>query len=317
MSVSAFGVEHTVISKRRQDNKDASGSAVAAGGGVTTGLGLLGGGIPGIKSNSDVIRNMREPKAPWRQRIGAAAASGRGGIFGYRTDAHQKALNRLRNDYNYYKGKPATRQQMYMRGREAGKIKPEIDVIRHLKRGRLASNALLGAGIATTAYGLNRANNPSKKTVVKKTERDTERYHGALFGGGLTAAGTADITSRVLTGQKKRWNAKKEASLKDAERVIPRMTAGSPSNDIKDNPNHFFAGKSKKAAYDAGVHRGHATQYKYFSNVYGKTARVARKLRNPSLAVAAVGGGGLLLTRKKNEPKVRSAPNLRRYRQST
>lgn len=301
MSASAFGVEHspTEVSKRRKENKDITGSALTAGGSVATGAGLLGGGIPGIKSNSEVIDRIRDPKKPWAQRVGATLASARGGIFGYRTDAHQKAKNRFEADHNLYKDKPATRFQMYQRGRTAGKISPETQVIRHLKTGRKISNVMLGAGIASTAYGVKTLKD-SDQNKIKKSQSDTDRFHAALLGGGATLGGGSVVANKVLLGQQKRWKDRYNQSMKEAAGVVPRLKdAATP--DVEADPNNYFAGKSKQKAYEAGIKRGHATQQKYFASVYGKTAKVARKLRGPSLATAAVGGTGLLLSRKQNK----------------
>lgn len=301
MSASAFGVEHpsVEVSKRRKENKDITGSALTAGGSVATGAGLLGGGIPGIKSNSEVIDRIRDPKKPWAQRVGATLASARGGIFGYRTDAHQKAKNRFEADHNLYKDKPATRFQMYQRGRTAGKISPETQVIRHLKTGRKISNAVLGAGLATTAYGVKTLKD-ADENKIKKSQSDTDRFHAALLGGGATLGGGSAVANKVLLGQEKRWKTRQAQSMSGAARAVPNLKDVS-SDDINADPNKYFAGKSKQKAYEAGVKRGHATQQKYFANVYGKTAKVARKLRGPSLAAATVGGTGLVLSRKQNK----------------
>ena len=67
MSTSAFGVEHpTLISKRRKENRDITGSTIAGAGGTAAGVGLLGGGIPGVKSNADTIKNLHSGSAAQR-----------------------------------------------------------------------------------------------------------------------------------------------------------------------------------------------------------------------------------------------------------
>lgn len=312
MSVSAFGVEHTTISKRKND--DVKNSAIASGGGVVAGLGLLGGGIPGVKSNSEVLENMRDPKKTWGQRTGAGLASMRGGIFGYRTDAHQKALNRLTDNYNYFHGKDASRTGMHQRGREAGKLAPEKQVITHLKRGRKISNALLVGGAGATYYGIKQMKDKKKppknlRYEFGKSER-SDRFYGSLLGAGGTAAGSSMLAESIMRGQQKRWAQKKEASLKEAEKIIPRMKVDTASDDIKNNPNKYLTGKSKQEAYDAGFQRGHATQYKYFAHTYGKNAKYARAVRNPALITAGVGAAGLGLSRTEKRKSLKK-PKLR------
>jgi hypothetical protein len=297
---SAFGVDHgSTLSKRdkrkRSENKNVTGSALVGGGSVVSGVGLLGGGIPGVKSDSSTIANMREGSR--MQRIGAAMSSGRGGIFGYRTDAHVKALNRFAEDDKWGAQTKPNRNDGFMRGRQAGKSQPEVEVIRHMKNGRKISNAALIGGAGVTAYGAHKL----KRSDVKKSDTDTDRFHGALLGGGATAGGVSILADKILTGQSKKWRKLSDLNLAEAQRLVPNLKPEMSSWDAHRDGKKVFAGKSKKVVEEAGRYRGHATQQNYFSNVYAKNAKAARKFRNPALATSAVGGAGLALTRKKDK----------------
>lgn len=269
----------------------AAGAAVTSAGATTAGLGLVGGGVPGFKSDSDTIKNVRH--GSWRQRTGAAFSSGRGGVFGYRADAHQGFLNRQLADEKGHGGKPTSRVNHYLRGQGTGKIKPEVDIIRDMKRGRAASTVALAGGAAATAYGRHLS-----KTPVKKSQRDVDAYHGALLGGGSAGAGVAYGAQRTLNAQSNKWSARSAAKRDEAAKIIPKLRDKSGA-EVGNNPR-LLAGKSKVQAEAAGRLRGDATQAQYFSRVYRNSARMARSGRNTALGVAAVGGGGLLLSHKKD-----------------
>lgn len=310
MSTSAFGVVHT-ISKRRKQN-DEQGAAIATAGGVAATTGLVGGGIPGINSDSEVLANFRDKSKPWHKRAGAGLASMRGGVFGYRKDAHQKQYNTWKKDTDFYAGKDATRAQMYQRGRTAGKLEPELKIIHAMKRGRKLSYGLLGGGLAATAYGADKMR--EKKPKVPKNlryefgktssyQRKEDRTNGAMVGGGLAAAGLSQGITSVLQHQGKKWTKVKDANLEEAARIIPKMTPQSTGADHEADPKKYLDHKSKKQAYDAGVKRGTATQAKYFARIYGsgKTANIVRGVRNPALAVAATGGTAMLANRERKK----------------
>lgn len=289
----------TELSKRepRRGRRDASGAAIAGAGGVTATAGLVGGGIPGFRSDSDTIANVRQ--GPWRQRTGAALSSGRGGIFGYRTDAHQGALNRFEAERAKHAGVETSRSNMFLRGRGNGKIKPEVDIIRHLKRGRRASHVALVGGAGITVFGAHR----TQRAGVSKSTRDTERYHGALLGTGATAAAASIGGERALRYQGRKWSAREAGSRAAAAKIIPNMKPEVSDGEVTRN-KRILAGKSKLQAEAAGMHRGAAAQERYFASVYNGSAKIARRVRSPALATAAVGGGGLLLARRRDVKKI-------------
>jgi hypothetical protein len=144
---------------------------------------------------------------------------------------------------------------------------------------------------------------------VQKAQRDTEKYHGALLGAGGTAAGLSVSGEKILGHQGRKWANRAGQSIDESAKIVPNMggrrgpIARVSDNEVVRSHKKVLAGKSKKQAEAAGRFRGDATQAKYFAGVYHKTAGYARKIRNPALATAAVGGGGLLLARKKDSVK--------------
>jgi len=303
-----------------------SGSAIAGVGATTAGAGLLGGGIPGVKSNSSTIANIKQGSTA--QRAGAAASSLRGGVFGYRTDAHKGFLQRQVNDDKYFRGADPNpnRLDSFRRGVGSGKIQPEKDIIRHMKTGRRLSNAALVGGAGVAAYGVHRAKGSEK---VKKREgdykgRDTAQgASGALLGAGGTVGAGGYGAARFMERQGRKWNASAAKDLDAAQKIIPnlkghrtsdhrlqtpnsrvpatvpqvqtrRVTGGhtKEGKEIKPDPR-LLAGKSKAQADAAGRLRGSAGQGQYFGAVYGKTAMYARKAAKPGMKVAGVGAAGL------------------------
>lgn len=312
------------MAESQNRRKAESGAAIGAGG-TAAGVGLIGGGIPGFKANSSTIENMKRTnkttgaRNSWPKRAGATASSLRGGIFGWRTDAHKGFLRTQQNDEKHFAGKPANRADMYHRGVGSGKIGPEEKIIRHMKLGRRASGVALVGGTAAIAAGVHHAKGP-KKPEVSKAERPQHRSdtaNAALATGGAAAAGTSYGGARLLEREGRKWNAKAKVSYAESAKVIPNLKAGkelhhpkltantrvgsvwpAQSNDkITNEHKRVLAGKSKVQAAEAGAHRGRALQEGYFGNVYGKTAKMVRKVPKPALAVAGVGASGLLASR--------------------
>ena len=293
-----------------EKDRAASNAAITGAGATTAGVGLVGGGVPGFKSNSSTIANVRQ--GSWAKRTGAALSSGRGGIFGYRADAHKGFLQRQQADEKAHGGKTTSRVNMYHRGVGSGKIAPEVEIIRHMKRGKAASGVALAGGTAAAVYG-------AKRDKVRKSQRDTEKYHGTLLGVGGTAAAGSIGGARVLESQGRKWSKRSAESLDAAKKIVPNMGGSEIATNRKlisnprvpsvrpekghaavANSKKVLAGKSKVQAEAAGRLRGAADQASYFSHVYGKTANIARKVRTPALATATAGATGLALSRKKD-----------------
>ena len=270
-------------------DRTASGAALAGAGAATAGIGLVGGGIPGVRAKHEMLADIHQPGL---RGAGAAAASARGGVFGFRTDAHRAATVHFARDQAYYAGKPANRAQMFSRGHNAGKVAPEHQIIRHLRGARRASYAALAGGTALTAYGIRRA-----RTPVQKDRRDLAGYSGTLAGAGLATAAASEGGRRVLMGQSKAWRARQHQAQGRAAALVPNTT-GHTSEQVAATP-HLLAGKSKAQAYAAGEHRGYAAQARYFANTYRKNARMVGRLRNPALAVGAAGLAGVAASKVK------------------
>jgi hypothetical protein len=290
--------ELSKMDKGSSDRKEIAGSALTAAGGATAGLGLVGGGIPGFKSNSSTIANMREGSKA--QRTGAAMSSGRGGIFGYRIDAHTKARTQMLSEKKKHSGdKKLKYGDAFNRGRGTGKIAPETEVIRHLKRGRLLSHGLLAGGAAAAAYGVHTVKNANGPKTISKSQSEMNRYNGAAVGLGTAGAVGSVAGDKILSGQAKRWKAKENANLGRAQKLVPRLKTTMHDEDAAKNGNTVFRGKAKAAAEEAGRLRGYATQQRHFSSEYSGAAKAFRKGKYPSLAVAGVGATELALSRKK------------------
>lgn len=293
----------------KQDRRKAQGGAIAGAGGTAAGIGLIGGGIPGFKSNSSTIGNIKQ--GGWAKRTGAAASSLRGGIFGYRTDAHKGFLRRQQNDEKEHAGKTTSRVNMYHRGVGSGKIGPEQEIIRHMKAGRKASTVALVGGGAAAAYGVHRSKEP-----VKKAQHRSDSYNAGLAAGGATAAGASYGGAKLFEHQAKKWAGRSAQHLDEAKKIVPNLGGHKVTTSARYAPNprvpnaipekghklvandkKILAGKSKAQAEAAGRLRGAADQGAYFSGVYGKTAKLARKVPRVGLTVAGVGAGGLLASR--------------------
>lgn len=302
--------------KKLDKNKAATG-ALIGGGGTTAAVGALGGGVPGFKSKSSALEHVKH--GTFVQRTGAAAASLRGGIFGYRTDAHRGFLQRQQADEKHFAGKPASRVDMFHRGVGSGKIKPEVDIIRHMKAGKKASGVALVGGGAALATGIHRAKHPEK---VHKAQKRSDTVNTGLVAGGGTAAGVSYGGARVMESQGRKWNAKAARGYDEAAKIVPNMQghktgrgrnprvgsvrAAVSDDTIAESHKKYLAGKSKVQVEAAGRLRGAAQQHGYFGHVYGKTANLARKVPRPALAVAGVGAVGMGATRAADKLKERA-----------
>jgi hypothetical protein len=304
-------------------DRTASGAAIASSGGVLGAVGLAGGGVPGVKAKKTLI----DVKGASGRRKKAAEFSRayRGGEFEYRRNAHH-------THKVFDLGGPREGNTMnahFRHGQNAGAIKAEDRILSHLKFARRGSNLAMLGGAGAVAYGVHRAKTPGK---VNKSQKDTEAYHGALLGAGGSAAGASVVGSRVLERQGRKWAQRAASEYEGAHKIMPRAGGASVNTDSrflpkKHNPRvpdikpeftdkkigneakKTMAGKSRAQAHAAGELRGAAAKSRYFAGTYGQMAGIARRVRNPALAVAGVGAGGLLLSRKK--PSVKKSFNPR------
>jgi hypothetical protein len=292
-----------VVSKAAREldpnrRRDASSSAVGVGS-VATGVGLVGGGIPGAKVDASRLGQMRFSSPGKRARDLAGAT--RGGVFGYRQSAHQQFMDRQMADDRHYGNAQTTRVNHFLRGQGRGKVAPEKKIIGHMRRGRIASNALLAGGAGLTAAGVY----GRKKDKVAK--RDTRDVDTALMAGGGTVATASGLGSLALDRQGRKWAKRSESDLKAASKIVPNMGGYTvrqgrgrvpdvaPDKRTSDilGDKRILAGKSRAQAQAAGKLRGSAAQGRYFARVYGSSGSVARRVGIPAgLNAAAVGAYG-------------------------
>ena len=287
----------------KAEKRDYSGAAVGSGAVVGT-VGLAGGGIPGVKSN----RIMVDVKGAKGVRAKAANLAGayRGGEFGYRHNAHHtfKTFG-MGEDAP----KKATRVEHFTQGIKAGKGTAEDKIIRHLKVGRLASNAALVGGTALVGAGIHQR----KKLVAKR--RDDFKAD-AVAAGGATTALTAGGVSRVLDSQGRKWSRESAASHDAASKLVPKLGGYDvkatrtrvpdvvPHRSRNKNINQHkvvLAGRSNKVAEAAGALKGAAGQQRYFAATYGTMGGYARKIAAGGALVGAAGLGAKAANTKRHE----------------
>lgn len=301
----------------KAQTKDRSGTAVGAGS-VLAATGLLGGGVPGARPNSGRLAQVKYGTKYEATRHLVSAT--RGGIFGYRQDAHQSFLNRQNADEATHGGKKTTRANHYLRGQGTGKIAPEQKIIRHMHGGRVASNAALVGGTGLVALGIR---SRDKHRGIAK--RDDYRSDVAISAGATTAVG-AGAGSLVMDHQGRKWAKHSAASLDAARKLNPKLGGydikrgrtrvpdvvphSGASSHVADKK--VFAGRSSASTEAAGRLRGAAGQQRYFARVYGNMAGHARKTGKAGALVAAGGLGSKYLQVKPREVSKATADRLYR-----
>lgn len=301
-----------IVSKRRKDDEHYKTSALVGGGAVATAGGLLAGGLPGAKASPTRLADIKTaPTRPMRAK--ALFDAGKGGIFGYRDEAHVDAARKMKADHGKMKdwdlkSDPNTFEAKYKefdRSRKLGKIGPEKDVIEHLKRGRRASHLVAGAGIAATAYGVGRSQRKkqqAQQALVGKSDRAVERYNGGLLGVGAATALGAHAVERGLSGQAARWNHKRKLTEAEIDKITPNHKPVSyDRGHIMDHKNNLLRDMSHDDAEKAGKLSGRRAQERYFANTYRANAKWAGRVRYGGAGIAAAGVGGLYANRKTNK----------------
>jgi hypothetical protein len=303
--------------KRRSDG----GTAVGVGTTVS-GLGLVGGGVPGARPDSG--RLAHRTRGTKIERTAHLVSATRGGVFGYREDAHRSFLNRQNSDLRGWR--PTNRGNHYERGTVQGKAQAEKQIIRHLRVGRNASNAVLAGGGALVATGLVQRRR-QRRSVAK---RDDYKSNAVIAGGGALAVAGAG-GSRALDAQGRKWAKRSAASLDASNKINPHLGGydiKQPAKKTKRSmlrtssrvpdvvPHRNFADlnynnrgvwhrRSNKDTIAAGKLRGQASQQRYFARVYGKIGQAARKTAVGGVAVGAAGLGSKYLEVKVRPREVR------------
>lgn len=277
------------IAKALKEKKDYSGNVVGAGA-AATGAGLVGGGVPGARPDSGRLNQARGSKGTRTEKTRHLVSATRGGVFGYRQDAHQRFLNdqnsRLKN------WKPHSRENAFERGRESGKTIPEMKIIRHMKNARTASNVLAVGGAGAVGAGLiARQRNKSK---VSKAKDDYKFRSDAMMTAGATTAAGSAIGAQALNAQGRKWAKDSADNLDAAQKKNPAAggyTVKKPKRggvpDVKPERSSYdimnsgsketFAGKPRREAHRLGAMRGKAAQGRYFAKVYGNSAKALNR----------------------------------------
>jgi hypothetical protein len=326
------------MAERKRKYNDTGSAALVGSGAVVGTTGAAAGGIPGAKSDFAPVANMKRSqvkgahrskqpkvrnaaKTAWDNRKVPKAAPG--GIFGFRTSAHRGGLYDYDQKTKEAASKPVeSAQDAFKRGRTKGKIAPEQQIIRHMKRGKAAANAAMIGGAGLVATGVGR----EVKDEFKKSKRQQDTYNGALAGGGATAAGVSHVGSKVLTSQGRKWERRASDNVDRAGRIKQQNKykqrtgqQGKAFNDIdwpktmnpkvsdkkiKQNPD-LLKDVHPRHAEKAGELRGAAAQQRHFAEVYRNTSKVVRSFRTPSAVAGAIGAGGLAVSADSNGRKNR------------
>lgn len=309
-------LEKAWIEKRDQKkSKDHSGVAVGTGTAVGT-VGLIGGGIPGARPNSGRLNQALGGTGTKTEATRHLVSAARGGVFGYREDAHARYMKNQQDRLKNWK--PHSRINAFERGREAGKIGPEKTIIRTMKNARVGSNIALGGGAALVGAGLYRKHQNDKKLVSKAKQDDGSKFRSdAMISAGVTTTGGSVIGAKALDRQGNKWAARSASDVDAAQKKMPktggydivkqpkRGTARNlyrPNNRVPDVKPHkstgtlmwegkdTFAGRSNKYTEATGRLRGSSGQKRYFAGVYGKSAAGVRKYGIPAgVALTAAG----------------------------
>ncbi len=312
----------------KRERSDYSGAAVGTGTALAAG-GLVGGGVPGARPDSGRLAHI--PKGSKTEATRHLVSATRGGIFGYREDAHRSFLNRATKDLRGWRVPHGDTGNAFERGMTQGKAHPEKTIVRQLHRARTGSNVVLGGGLALAAGGVlaNRRGQPNRRRPVRK--RDKDYKSNALIAGGATAALGGGIGGEVLEHQGNKWTRQAAHHLREAQKINPnlggyerqttrqRKLLGPTHANVPDMQAHRSTahivgdawdtqrGQSHAQATAAGKHRGAATQSRYFARVYGRQARVARRAGAGGALIAGLGITGRHFEVKRKGPVGKAA----------
>lgn len=317
------------LAKRSSRDQDTRGSAMTAAGSVIGGTGLVAGGIPGTKEpnalqvhgarkkNSELKEagaSRKKMNAFRRQTVRQMLPQPKAGILGWRGNAHQAYIgfNQDRHDGN-----------AYTQGMRAGKLESERKIVRGMRIGRKASYVATAGGGALTVAGVRR----TKQEQVRKLDDRGKRGATAAVAGGATLAGVGQVVPSYLGRHSRRYESSAKKHVLAAQKYAPhfgglqtrpakvdeitgavKRPASStmyPARSDKELREKNAIGRKVKGgdeAYrSAGYHRGIAAQERHFVEVFNSTGKAIRRVRNPGLALAAVGGTSLA-TRRANQP---------------
>lgn len=286
--------------RKERKKKETSGATIAGAGATAAGVGAIAGGVPGKEADLSRI-NFGKPKNAKdlvRSKAEVGRQMGRSGILGFRSKVHQGGLygfNQAKTK-DEWSGPAKDAKTAFKHGRNAGKIDPEVRVLRHMAGGRKASNAVALGGAGAVAYGLGK----EKKTVKKAW---SEKKKGeALQGAGASGAAISAGGGALLSSQKRKWAKEASRNIDDAGKIAPN-TAGrrkgrTPGRRTMDPSvtdgaivrNKLLNGVNVEGARKVGELRGNAAQARHFSHVYGNAGKVVA-LGGGAASVAAYRAG--------------------------
>lgn len=269
---------------KAEKRKEPSGATIAGAGATTAGVGYLAGGTPRKKVSLEGINFNEKPKNA-RQLVGdkarVASRMGQGGILGFRTTVHEGGLYGFNQaaTKDKWSGAPKDSKTAFRHGRNAGKIAPEVKVIRHMSGGRKAAHALAASGVAAAGYGAGK----ERKQTVKKA--DSRRKSDAWTGAGAAGAGISGGGGALLSSQRRRWSKEASRNIDAGGKLVPatagrrkgrfgRTTMDPSVTDGAIVRNKLLSGVDVDSARKLGQHRGAAAQARHFAHVYGSTGKV-------------------------------------------
>lgn len=312
-------IRKSVRSDENYDRAKGVGATVA-------GAGLVAGGVPGETSDSskfelrDIKRAHRKPKA--------AISSLRGGIFGYRADAHQRELDRATAEHASYAEHPKDQYWELKRGGAKGVIESEKKMIGQLKNARKVSNVALVGGTGTVlAANAMRNTNAHKKIKINKSDiskaKKKRRYQAQVAGGAALTAGSV-VGARQLDKEGTKWATKAAENLDAAKKIAPGTGGWTNARSSHRVPHvkpdltdeHVFSGENynrvfspehtKEETAEVGRLRALSAKQRYWANTYGGNAKNVRRYGVP-LGVAGMALGAKGVQRKTDRARFRAA----------
>jgi hypothetical protein len=299
---------------KNQSKRDRNINYARGVGGAAATVGLLAGGIPGETGEStkwDPVHRRNPDGSNKRPKFKAVAQSLKGGIVGYRIDAHQRKLDELRGQASWADANPTEKVHEFNRGvYDYGGHVPEEKIIGHLKRARTGANIALVGGAGTVAGAAYLKNNKVRKSLTPISKKKKKRYESQVAGGAALTA-TSLVGAKGLEIQGNKWAQTTADEFDAAKKIVPEM--GGWHNAASDhNVRHVAPNFSDKAIgglgniadnhsaedlHQAGIHRGNARKARYFADTYGNNAKWVRRIGVP------VGVAGMAL----GSSKVQSA----------
>jgi hypothetical protein len=215
---------------KRDERQQQSGARMTGAGKATAAIGLIGGGIPGIK-----------PKNPWDHSAGGGSMRGLmtrnapTGVLGARIGAHESQVSYLNSKKT---------GDTYVKGRREGKLIAEHNVLRGMKRARRGTYGVTAAGLSLVAAGKHREK-------VNKADHKQDRRLGAAA---TTAGLSGGVVAPTLAGFGRHYRKQAAGHLDSAYELAPSGKTSSTALRRKIGVHH---GQAAAANHFADVFRSH------------------------------------------------------------